>query len=93
MDNGFNSDDIAHFILSFDCPKCQTKVEADLTRMGETGEPGFRNVSLLCRSPTVRVGYSPTGSIFYAHRSCGSLLTPEQARPILDNLRQQGEKA
>jgi hypothetical protein len=71
------------FLLSVYCPTCDTTFEVDLTFAGFTPQPGFRNVSLLCRTPDVKVGYSGQDTPRYIHRPCGATLVPGQARPVL----------
>lgn len=86
MNDTFSHNGISRFILSSYCPVCQTEVEADLTILGDANGFGFRNnISLLCRSPTIIVGWASCGTPLYVHRQCGGILSPRQARPVLEN--------
>ncbi len=83
MDECYARSLIPRFILVCYCPVCQQQVEADLTILGKPG-PCFQHVSLLCRSPEVKIYHDRSGSPLYIHRLCGSLLLAEQARPVLN---------
>lgn len=74
--------DAKRFLLSAHCPACNKSIDADLTLLGG-GEQGLRSASLLCRTREVRVGWTAWSTPMFFHRSCGSLLTPGSARPIL----------
>ena len=75
---------ITRFILTTYCPTCEQRLDVDLTIMGDTALPGFRNLSLFPQgNADVQVGESSSGTPKYIHRSCGQQLEPEKARPVV----------